>query len=134
MSTTIETLLTLSLPAPKTKTVTIPRLVMPDGKPLTLELRQLTFNQVADLRAHNRDFAVHTVLAGVKAPNLREDVYKRQHLSCTVSPQTLWHLRRLARMSGYGDQLGRVVDKLTREKVLELKPKRGYCDECTGRF
>jgi hypothetical protein len=37
-------------------------------------------------------------------------------------------------MSGYGDQLGRVVDKLTREKVLELKPKRGYYDECTGRF
>ena len=72
MSTTIETLLTLSLPAPKTETVTIPRLVMPDGKPLTLELRQLTFNQVANLRAHDRDFAVHTVLAGVKAPNLRD--------------------------------------------------------------
>lgn len=57
-----------------------------------------------------------------------------KHLSCTVSPHTLWHLRRLARMSGYGDQLGRVVDKLTREKVLELKPKRGYYDECTGHF
>lgn len=39
-----------------------------------------------------------------------------KHLSCTVSPQTLWHLRRLARMSGYGDQIGRVVDKLTRER------------------
>ena len=78
MSTTIETLLALTLPAPKTETVTIPRLVMPDGKPLTLELRQLTFNQVADLRARNRDFAVHTVLAGVKAPNLR-DQSLREH-------------------------------------------------------
>ena len=57
-----------------------------------------------------------------------------KHLSCTVSPQTLWHLRRLARMSGYGDQLGRVVDKLTREKALALKATRGDCDECTGRF
>ena len=55
-----------------------------------------------------------------------------KHLSCTVSPQTLWHLRRLARMSGYGDQLGRVVDKLPREKVLVLKPKRGYYDGNTG--
>lgn len=72
MSTTIETLLAMSLPNPKTETVTIPRLVMPDGQPLTLELRQLTFNQVADLRAHDRDFAVHTVLAGVKSPNLRD--------------------------------------------------------------
>ena len=44
-----------------------------------------------------------------------------KHLSCTVSPQTLWHLRRLARMSGYGDQIGRVVDKLTREKVIALR-------------
>ena len=60
--------------------------------------------------------------------------YGRRPLAPTVSPQTLWHLRRLARMSGYGDQLGRVVDKLTREKVLELKPKRGYYDECREAF
>ncbi len=47
--------------------------------------------------------------------------HRGKHLSCTVSPQTLWHLRRLARMSGYGDQIGRVVDKLTREKVIALR-------------
>lgn len=47
--------------------------------------------------------------------------HRGKHLSCTVSPQTLWHLRRLARMSGYGDQVGRVVDKLTREKVMALR-------------
>ena len=58
--------------------------------------------------------------------------HRGKHLSCTVSPQTLWHLRRLARMSGYGDQLGRVVDKLTREKVLDLKAGRRYDGENTG--
>ena len=36
MATTIETLLALSIPTPKTETVCIPRLVMPDGQPLTL--------------------------------------------------------------------------------------------------
>lgn len=78
MSTTIETLLAVTLPQPKTETVTIPRLVMPDGQPLTLELRQLTFNQVAELRERSRDFAVHAVLAGVKSPNLR-DQSLREH-------------------------------------------------------
>lgn len=72
MATTIETLLALSIPTPKTETVCIPRLVMPDGQPLTLELRQLTFNQIADLRERSKDFAIHAVLAGVKTPNLRD--------------------------------------------------------------
>ena len=59
--------------------------------------------------------------------------HRGKHLSCMVSPQTLWHLRRLARMSGYGDQVGRMVDKLTREKVLEIK-MGGHYDEYAGRF
>ncbi len=110
MSTTIETLLALTLPAPKTETVTIPRLVMPDGKPLTLELRQLTFNQVADLRAHNRDFAVHTVLAGVKAPNLR-DRSLREHFDAETPAELVKKLfsageieelsARISTLSGY---------------------------------
>lgn len=107
MSTTIETLLALTLPAPKTETVTIPRLVMPDGKPLTLELR---FNQVADLRAHNRDFAVHTVLAGVKAPNLR-DRSLREHFDAETPAELVKKLfsageieelsMRISTLSGY---------------------------------
>ncbi|OUP51083.1 hypothetical protein B5F17_13580 [Butyricicoccus pullicaecorum] len=110
MSTTIETLLALTLPEPKTETVTIPRLVMPDGKPLTLELRQLTFNQVADLRARNRDFAVHTVLAGVKAPNLR-DRSLREHFDAETPAELVKKLfsageieelsMRISTLSGY---------------------------------
>ena len=49
--------------------------------------------------------------------------HRGKHLSCTVSPQTLWHLRRLARMSGYGDQIGRVVDKLVRDRMILLKAR-----------
>lgn len=119
MSTTIETLLTLSLPAPKTETVTIPRLVMPDGKPLTLELRQLTFNQVADLRALNRDFAVHTVLAGVKAPNLR-DQSLRDHFGVETPAELVKKLfsageieelsMRISTLSGYNRKTVELVE------------------------
>lgn len=67
MTTTLDTLLISTLPDPLHKTVRVPRLVMADGTPLTLELQQLTFNQIADLRERHKDFAVHTVLAGVKS-------------------------------------------------------------------
>lgn len=36
-----------------------------------------------------------------------------------ITAQTLWHLEDLARICGY-KELGRVVDKLTREKMLSL--------------
>ena len=124
MSTTIETLLTLSLPAPKTETVTIPRLVMPDGKPLTLELRQLTFNQVADLRAHNRDFAVHTVLAGVKAPNLR-DRSLREHVDAETQAELVKKLfsageieelsMRISTLSGYHRKTVELIEDVQKD-------------------
>ena len=39
---------------------------------------------------------------------------------CLVKAQTLWHLERLAQMDGCGD-VGRMVDKLTRDKMLALR-------------
>lgn len=44
-----------------------------------------------------------------------------RRLSILVSAQTAWNLNNLARMCGYGDNLGKVVDKLVREKMIELK-------------
>ena len=41
-----------------------------------------------------------------------------------VTAQTLWHLEDLARICGY-KELGRVVDKLTREKMLSLRMEEG---------
>lgn len=37
-----------------------------------------------------------------------------------MKAQTLWHLERLAYLDGCGD-VGRMVDKLTRDKVLALR-------------
>lgn len=42
-----------------------------------------------------------------------------RRLSVLVTPQTLYHLEQLAGMEGHR-QLGRVVDKLVREKMLAL--------------
>lgn len=50
-----------------------------------------------------------------------------RRLSLLVSAQTVWNLEKLARMSGYGDNLGKVVDKLVRQKMIELKG-RDVCE------
>ena len=44
-----------------------------------------------------------------------------RRLSILVSAQTAWNLHKLARMCGYGDNLGKVMDKLVREKMLQLR-------------
>ena len=41
-----------------------------------------------------------------------------------VTAQTLWHPEDLAKICGY-KELGRVVDKLTREKMLSLRMEEG---------
>ena len=43
-----------------------------------------------------------------------------RRLSVLVTAQTMYNLQRLADMTG-SRNVGRVVDKLTREKMLELK-------------
>ena len=56
-----------------------------------------------------------------------------RRLRCLVKAQTLWHLERLAYLDGCGD-VGRMVDKLTRDKVLALRQSvvgpelRGWID------
>ena len=50
---------------------------------------------------------------------------RMRRLSVLVTPQTFWHLARIAKMAGFGDNLGRVIDKLVREKVMELRGEEG---------
>lgn len=38
-----------------------------------------------------------------------------RQVSVLISAQTLWNLGRLAKMAGYGDNIGKVVDKLVRD-------------------
>lgn len=44
-----------------------------------------------------------------------------RRVSVLVSAQTLWNLFRLAKMCGYRDNIGKVIDKLVREKMVSLK-------------
>lgn len=40
-----------------------------------------------------------------------------RRISVVVTAQTLWHLRKLAALAGYGEKdLGRVIDKIIRER------------------
>ena len=43
-----------------------------------------------------------------------------RRVSMLVTAQTLGNLEKLATMAGYGHDLGRVVDKLTRDRMVEL--------------
>ena len=43
-----------------------------------------------------------------------------RRLTVLVTAQTAGNLEKLARMSGYG-QVGRVIDKLVREKMISLR-------------
>lgn len=44
----------------------------------------------------------------------------RKHLSCKVTAMTYYNLRKLAKMEKCGDDVGRVVDKLTRDRMIML--------------
>ena len=46
-----------------------------------------------------------------------------RRMSIVVTAQTLYHLNQLAAMSGY-NEIGRVVDKLVREKAVSLNVGR----------
>lgn len=46
-----------------------------------------------------------------------------RRVSMVVTAQTLYHLNQLAAMSGYSE-IGRVVDKLVREKAVSLSVGR----------
>lgn len=44
-----------------------------------------------------------------------------RRVSVLISAQTLWNLGRLAKMAKYGDNIGKVIDKLVREKMVQMK-------------
>ena len=50
-----------------------------------------------------------------------------RRISIVVTAQTLWHLHKLAALSGYGEKdIGRVIDKIIRERcAFEDKRKDG---------
>ena len=46
-----------------------------------------------------------------------------RRLTCLVSAQTLWNLFKLAKLCGYGENIGKVIDKLVREKMISMKER-----------
>lgn len=50
----------------------------------------------------------------------KENKKNLRRISVVVTAQTLWNLRELAAMTGNRD-IGRVIDKLVREKVAQLR-------------
>lgn len=46
---------------------------------------------------------------------------KLVRINCQVNSNTLWHLKRFARACNYGDNIGKAIDKLVREKCISLR-------------
>ena len=55
----------------------------------------------------------------------------RRRISVLVSSQTLYHLENMRQFCGYGD-IGRVIDKLVREKQIELN--EGVRNHAEGKY
>lgn len=56
---------------------------------------------------------------------LMRDKKNLRRVSLVINSQTLWHLKKLAAEAGYSDrELGRVVDKLVRDRVAERSEYR----------
>lgn len=55
--------------------------------------------------------------------NNHENWNKRnlRRLNCKVTAQTLWNLYKLAKMAKCGDNVGKVIDKIVKEKMLSLR-------------
>lgn len=51
-----------------------------------------------------------------------------RRVSILVTAQTLGNLEKMAAISGY-HEIGRVVDKLVREKMISLNPQKPYRKE-----
>lgn len=52
-----------------------------------------------------------------------------RRLRLLVTAQTAWHLEELRKICGYRE-IGHVIDKLVREKLLSLRSGRGGTKEC----
>lgn len=48
------------------------------------------------------------------------DKKNKRRVSVLIAAQTLWHLYQLAYMAGFGTDIGKIIDKLVREKMLSL--------------
>ena len=51
-----------------------------------------------------------------------------RRISCLVTAQTLGNLKRLAKAGGYGADIGRAIDDLTREKMIKRREDRLWRD------
>lgn len=57
----------------------------------------------------------------VEKKNLRK-------IHCNVTAQTLYHLEHMAAAMGTNN-IGRVIDKLTREKMIQMKSTKGILNK-----
>ena len=44
-----------------------------------------------------------------------------RRINCLVYAQTLYNLNKLAKICGYGDNIGKIIDKLTRAEMMSMK-------------
>lgn len=120
MATLIESLLMTNLPEAQTATVRVPR-VQVDGAPLELTIRQLSYNRISELRKLHGDFNIHTVLAGVAAPDLR-DAALLEHFDAATPEELVKMLllpgeieaisAQISKLSGFGKGAVELVDDI----------------------
>ena len=113
--TTIEQLLQTSVREPKTALIRFRDHPTADGAPLTLRIRELSYNQVSDIKRATTDGALHTVLLGVAEPSFKE-------LAQSMNLPTPFDAIKKILSAGEIDELQLEIEKLSgfRRKLSEI--------------
>lgn len=93
---------------------------MPKNIPAENASTKKAATNIDPARAGSRGGQKHGKKCGLYMDGAQKKKPHRKHLSCKVTAMTYYNLRKLARMEKCGDDVGRVVDKLTRDRMIML--------------
>lgn len=119
MPTTIEQLLCTVDRGTKAAFVRFPDHIVPGGKPLVIQIRELSYNEVAAIKQATADSQLRIVLAGTVAPSFKELAEKMSvptpfdAIKSVLSAGEIEELSlRIEQLSGFRRRLSEIVEDI----------------------
>lgn len=117
MDNTLELLLKMELPRPEIKKIKIKRLSKLCGEDIVFEIRQLSYNRVAEIKeSGGDDISVDILLAGVVEPNFKDKELKEK-----FGAETPAELVKKMLLPGEIEDISRAVEKLCGYRVNTIE-------------
>ena len=112
----MELLLAMELPQPQRQQYKIKRLSRICGQDVVFTLRQLSYNQVEQLRQMDHESDIHILLAGVAGPDLRSPELMSKYQAATPA-----ELVKKLLLPGEIEDLKRAIEKLCGYRQLTIE-------------